>query len=44
MPDGAAAVVGAARAMLQRGLVVATQGNVSVRDGDCMWITPAALP
>src|SRR3954451_21445989 len=28
--------------MLRRGLVAATQGNVSVRAGDAMWITPSA--
>ena len=44
MPDPAAAVLRAARAMLARGLVVAAQGNVSARDGERMWITPSALP
>jgi L-fuculose-phosphate aldolase len=36
--------VAAARAMLAHGLVAATQGNVSARAGDRMWITPAARP
>jgi len=40
----AAAVARAARTMLERGLVVATQGNASARDGDRMWITPSAVP
>lgn len=30
--------------MLERGLVVGTQGNVSARDGDRILITPTALP
>jgi L-fuculose-phosphate aldolase len=44
MADPREAVVAAAQAMLARGLVVATQGNVSARDGGGLWITPAALP
>jgi len=42
--DPAAEVVRTAQAMLARGLVAATQGNVSVRAGDTMWITPSARP
>lgn len=42
MADPAAEVVRTAQAMLSRGLVAATQGNVSVRAGDAMWITPSA--
>lgn len=30
--------------MLERGLVVGTQGNVSARDGDRILITPTAVP
>jgi L-fuculose-phosphate aldolase len=30
--------------MLARGLVAATQGNVSARAGDALWITPSAQP
>ena len=37
-------IVRAARALLDRGLVVATQGNVSARAGDAILITPSALP
>ena len=37
-------IVRTARAMLERGLVVGTQGNVSARDGDRILITPTALP
>ena len=44
MADPAAEVVRTAQAMLARGLVAATQGNVSVRAGDTMWITPSARP
>jgi L-fuculose-phosphate aldolase len=36
-------VVETARAMRAMGLVVATQGNVSARDGDRVLITPAGL-
>jgi L-fuculose-phosphate aldolase len=44
MIDPRETVVRTARAMFDRGLVVATQGNVSVREGDLIWITPTALP
>ena len=44
MADPAEAVVRTAQAMLARGLVAATQGNVSARVGDGMWITPSARP
>ena len=37
-------IVRTALAMVERGLVVDTQGNVSARDGDRIFITPAALP
>jgi L-fuculose-phosphate aldolase len=37
-------VVDAAREMLRLGLVTGTSGNVSARDGDAVWITPAASP
>jgi L-fuculose-phosphate aldolase len=37
-------IVRTARALLDRGLVVATQGNVSARAGDAIYITPSALP
>jgi L-fuculose-phosphate aldolase len=37
-------VVGAAQAMLDRGLTVGMLGNVSVRDGDTVWITPSRCP
>ena len=37
-------IVRAARALLDRRLVVATQGNVSARAGDAILITPSALP
>src|SRR3954454_11279661 len=42
--DPGAAVVRTAQAMLARGLVAATQGNVSARAGDAVWITPSAEP
>src|SRR5690349_5005635 len=42
--DPAAEVVRTAQAMLARGLVAATQGNVSVRAGDTLWVTPSARP
>jgi L-fuculose-phosphate aldolase len=38
------AVVAAAREMLRLGLVSGTQGNVSVRDGESVLITPAGMP
>ncbi len=37
-------IVRTARALLDRGLVVGTQGNVSARAGDGILITPSALP
>jgi L-fuculose-phosphate aldolase len=37
-------IVRTARAMLERGLVTGTQGNVSARDGERILITPAGLP
>jgi L-fuculose-phosphate aldolase len=37
-------IVRTARALLDRGLVVATQGNVSARAGDAILITPSGLP
>lgn len=38
------AVIDAAREMLRLGLVTGTSGNVSVRDGDSVLITPASMP
>ena len=38
------ALVRAANLLVERGLVTGTQGNVSVRDGDRILITPTALP
>ena len=37
-------VVAAARRMASLGLVVESQGNVSVRDGDDVWITARGVP
>ncbi len=37
-------IVRTARALLDRGLVVGTQGNVSARAGDAILITPSELP
>jgi ribulose-5-phosphate 4-epimerase/fuculose-1-phosphate aldolase len=44
VPEARDVVVRTARAMRAADLVVATQGNVSVRDGERIWITPTALP
>ena len=42
--DARAAVVSAARAMAAEGLVVASLGNVSLRDGERVLITPSGVP
>jgi L-fuculose-phosphate aldolase len=44
VPDARGLVVRTAQAMHAAGLVVATQGNVSVRERDRIWITPTAPP
>jgi L-fuculose-phosphate aldolase len=43
-PDDDAAVIDAARGLLHDGLVVGTVGNVSVRRGDRVRITPTRVP
>lgn len=42
--DARRAIVEAAQALAARGLVTGTSGNISVRDGAAMLITPSAVP
>ena len=44
VPRARAAVVDLCRAMAERGLVVGTAGNVSVREGDLLAVSPGGTP
>src|SRR3984957_18142620 len=43
LPDARAAIVTTCRELARSGLVVGTAGNVSVRDGDLVAVTPSGL-